>query len=142
MRTAVIMLALVGLAASGAPADEPAKKDDKKTVREIDLKGLKRELPGQFGKPAVITSAEELAKAFPEKDIQARIAKDVDFQKEQLLFFAWSGSGGDKLTYKVEDGKKGPEVVFQRAAGFTDDLASHFRLFAVPRGAAWRIDGK
>jgi hypothetical protein len=144
MRTRLIALALWGLVwPLVARADEPAK-DAKQAVKEIDLKGLKR-APAEGGdvkKPTVITSAEELAKAFPEEELQGRIKKEVDFDKQRLLFFAWAGSGGDKLDFKVEDGKKGPEAVFTYRTGLTRDLRGHFHLYVLPKDATWRMADK
>jgi hypothetical protein len=64
----------------------------------------------------------------------------VDFNKELLLYFAWSGSGGDKLSFKVADGKKEPVVVFSYSRGLTDDVQMHYRLYAVAKNATWRIE--
>src|SRR5262245_2630941 len=66
--------------------------------REIDLKGLNlAPVPAvaSWNKPTKITSAQELAKAFPDKEAQVKIAKQVDFIKDYLLYFRWTGSGGD-----------------------------------------------
>jgi hypothetical protein len=124
--------------------DEPAKKDAKEAVKEIDLKGL-RQSPAEGGdvkKPALITSAEELTKAFPEEELQGRIKKEVNFDKQRLLFFAWASSGGDKLDFKVEEDKKGPEVVFSYRGGLTKDLRGHFHLYVIPKDATWRMADK
>lgn len=108
-------------------------------VREIDVKGLKRGFPkGKAEQPLAITTQAELAKAFPEEDWQTKIKKDVDFAKEKLLFFTWSGSGMDKITPKAEKGEK-PTVVFQYRRGLTRDLRSHFRLYALPKDAEWKV---
>lgn len=108
-------------------------------VKELDLKGLRRDFPkGSAERPTVITTADELAKAFPEEAVRERLKKDVDFAKQQLLFFAWSGSGGDKLLARVADGK----VVFAYQRGLTRDLRGHMKLFVLPKGATWRVDGK
>jgi hypothetical protein len=139
MRVATIGFALCLLA---LPALSPAE-EKKDLVREISLRGLKRPMPdGDVHKPAAIANEKDLAKAIPEEEVQARVKKEVDFGKEKLLFFAWSGSGGDKVTPSVKDGEKGPEVVFRYQAGLTDDLRFHFRLFAVPKDATWRVEDK
>ncbi len=39
-----------------------------------------------------------MADAIPDKDWQARITKQVDFNNEMLLFFTWTGSGDDRLS--------------------------------------------
>src|SRR5262245_29900041 len=112
MQRSLVLLALGSLVVTAwAWAGEPDKKEAKDDVRELDVKARKVGPPrGDVKKPAVITNADELAKAVADKDMQERIKKDVDFGKQQLLLFTWSGSGQDKLTTKVEAGKKGPEV--------------------------------
>jgi hypothetical protein len=90
----------------------------------------------------VITGPEGLAAAFPEKEIRDRLEKEVDFAKDKLLFFAWADCHDDKLDFKVEEDKRGPIVTFQYRAGTEDLLASHFHLFAVPKRATWRVEGK
>lgn len=140
MHTRIFVLAAFAAAlAMPAAAEEPAKKDDKDAVvKEIDLKGLKLGEPrGNVTKPTAITSEDELAKAIENKDAQAAIKKAVDFKKQYLLFFAWAGSGQDKLDYAVAKGKKGPEVTFKYTAGRTRDLRPHFHLFAIRKDAEW-----
>ena len=58
------------------------------------------------------------------------------------MFFAWAGSGRDKIDFKVEKGKKGPEVVFTYERGLTKDLRRHYHLYAVPKDATWRVVDK
>jgi hypothetical protein len=142
MRTQLLALAIGGLTLSAAAFAEDKAKEEKKDaiVRELDAKGVPRVLErGTVDKPTIITSAEELAKAISVEEVQARIKKEVDFAKEKMLFFAWSGSGGDKLTPTVEKGEKGPEVVFQYRRGLTKDLRPHVHLFAIPKDATWKV---
>jgi hypothetical protein len=119
--------------------DDRASKD----VREIDLKGLKQPADGRADKPAVITSAEELAKAIPDEKARERIGKRVDFEKERLLYFAWTGSGQDRLSWSVnvlcsKSGER--EVVFHYERGRAE-ARPHFRLLALPkdRRLTWRF---
>jgi hypothetical protein len=141
MRRGAIALLFLGLGAAVAADDTGGKKPAVK-VREISLSGLRGEASGSAKKPTEITNADELAKAFPDKAWQKKLAKQVKFDKEKLLFFAWSGSGQDKLTHKVQKGEKGQEVVFQYRPGRTRDLRHHFHLFAVPKDAAWKFGDK
>jgi hypothetical protein len=139
MRTVLVLVTAVGLAAASVGADEPAKKD-KPQVREIDAKGLGRQDRGvDATKPTVITSAEELAKVFPDEEVQKRLKKEVDFSKEKMLFFDWGGSGGDKLTFTETKGDKGLEVVFSYRPGQTDDLRHHTKLYVLPKNATWKF---
>jgi hypothetical protein len=142
MKTPLLALAICGLTLSaGAFAKDKAKEGKKDAVvEELDTTGVPRVLErGDVTKPTAITSAEELTKAIPVEAVQARVKKEVDFTKQQVLFFAWSGSGGDKLTYTIEKGKKGPEVIFQYQRGLQKNLAPHVRLFAMPKNATWKV---
>jgi RNA polymerase sigma factor (sigma-70 family) len=110
-------------------------------VREIDLKGLQADQPkGAVLKPTKILNAKQLAKAFPDKSWREKIQKQVDFAKEQLLFFAWAGAIGDKLTFSTEEGKNGPVVVYWYSPSPDLGLAFHFHLYAVAKEASWRIN--
>ncbi|MCI0459329.1 MAG: hypothetical protein L0Z62_20460 [Gemmataceae bacterium] len=142
MRTLMIVLGLCGLAWSSAPASEQDKQDKDAVVREIKVPGFKGLPKGNPKKPTVITNAEELAKTFLETDRQEAIQKQVDFAKDKLLFFAWSGSGGDRLTPTVDKGKDGPAVTFAYSPGLTRDLRAHVHLYAIPKGATWTVEVK
>jgi len=52
----------------------------------------------------------------------------VNFDRQQVLIFAWRGSGQDKLSYTVESPK---EVKFSLQRGRTRDLRSHVKIYAV-----------
>src|SRR5262245_38201288 len=104
-----LFLAVVALALSAAYADETNKEGKDGLVREIDLKGcILGKTTGVATKPTKIANAEQLAQAIPDKESRDRIAKQVDFDKEELLFFTWIGSATDRLSFKVEETKKGP----------------------------------
>src|SRR5262249_49180069 len=98
-RVTVLAACCAALPLMSTPAGQPAKST---VVRELDLKGLTQQRTGQVEKPTVIASEGELAKAFPEKAVRERLLQEVDFRTQQLLFFAWSGSGQDKLTAEVK----------------------------------------
>lgn len=141
MRTKLLSLAMAFLFLPLVTLAAEAQNDA--AVKELDLKGLKRELPkGKIDAPTVLASVEELAKAFPEEDVQGRLKKEVDFTKQKLVFFAWSGSGGDRMAFQVEQGDKAPTVVFQYTRGLTRDLRSHFHLYTVPKDATHRVEAK
>jgi hypothetical protein len=135
-------IALCGLAAFVATAED--KKDDvgKKEevgVRLIELKDIKPPQPKADAKvtePMKIASQEELVKAFGEDGAKAI---QVDFTKEYLLLFQWSGSGGDKIGSKTEmkDGKA--NVTFTYTAGQTRDVKPHTALFGMPTGSAYKV---
>lgn len=120
-----------------AVAEEPKKVE----VKQIDLSDLKFPRPtGKVDRPTIITSIDELNKAVTNAEARDRIKKDADFATQKVLFFGWSGSGGDKLTATVEIGDKGPEVVFHYQRGLTKDLRGHVRVFTVTKAAPWRVE--
>jgi hypothetical protein len=135
-------LAVSTVALSLASAGQTNQKDKDAVVREIDLKGFARARTSAVAaKPTRITNAEELAKAFPDVDATwlVRIAKQVDFDKEELLFFAWTGSNTDRLSFKVDESRKVPVVAFNFARGSGEDMPrAKFRLYAIAKN--WRID--
>ena len=140
MKTQLLALAFCGLTLSADAFAVDEAKEGKKdaVVKELDATGVPRVLErGEVSKPTPIANAEDLAKAIPVEAVQKRVKKEVDFTTQQVLFFEWSGSGGDKLTYTVE--KKGPEVIFQYQRGLLKNLAAHVRLFVLPKDATWKV---
>jgi hypothetical protein len=106
--------------------------DTKLTVKEFSLANIKLErAAGRIGLPVEITDDEDLAKVFPDKTVRDKLKKEADPSKFKLVYFAWSGSGQDKLTYKISDGEK-KQVNFVYTPGRSRDLREHHRLFAVP----------
>ena len=77
----------------------------------------------------------ELEQLVTDEPTRDAIAKIVDFDKDYMLIFAWSGSGGDKLAAADEKG----EAVFTVTRGRTKDLRQHLRVFAVAKGAKWSV---
>jgi len=124
MRSTLAALCLGTLFVFAAdPEPEPAGKP-----REVAV----TKAPGGFARmtsAAKYTSAAELTKAFS-KELAEEIAKTVNFKNEYVVVQQWAGSGGDKMTLKL-DGKK---VSFDTKRGLTRDLRSHFKVFAVPNG--------
>jgi len=140
MKTRLLALAVCGLMLPlTAAAEKPKEEKKDAAIREIDTKGLKLPISrdGNVNKPTTITSPEELAKAVPDEEAQAKIKKEVDFAKQQLLLFSWSGSGGDKLSFATVEGKN--EVMFAFKKGLTLDLRAHAHLFVLPKGTAWKV---
>jgi hypothetical protein len=147
MRTELLALAGWGLILlTAVSADGPVTKGKDKVAREIDLKGFRAERPRGYATnpthPTKITSAEQLAKMVPDTQWQSRISKQVDFAGEQLLFFAWWGSGQDKLSFQGVKTKKEPVIDFTYSVGETDDLRPHFHLYAIASNASWRVMGQ
>ena len=113
---------------------------DKPAVRL--LKGVTPVESKDFGmpKPVEIATADALAKS-PAFDAAGRAAakKQVDFATEKLVVFAWSGSGGDKLTPERIVADKKTILVFHYQAGRTDDLRRHALVYAVPKDAVVEV---
>ncbi|MBM3994873.1 MAG: hypothetical protein FJ303_12075 [Planctomycetes bacterium] len=89
-------------------------------------------------KPIVIKSHADAAKHF-DKDAQETIAKSVDFKKQIVLVFAWQGSGGDKLVYKILESFP-EQIPFSLKPGVTDDIRSHSRVFALRSNVRWSVN--
>ena len=132
MRTILALSVL--FAASVAVADD--KEKDKPAVKEIATKGLKVTFPktGKATEPTTIKTAEELKKNPVVGAAAGEIAKQIDFEKQSLLVFAWAGSGQDKITASIgADSDKKSIVYVEYIRGKTFDLREHVRLFVVPK---------
>src|SRR5436309_4177587 len=99
MRPALLVLLLCGPA---LPAADPEPKDPRAPKpREIAAAGLGlKGGPGGVDSPARVNTPAGLEKVGADEKAEARLKKEVDFSKEYLLVFAWSGSGGDRLVLK------------------------------------------
>src|SRR5205823_4782495 len=94
MRVYAIAVIFVGSVAAVAAAEDK----DKPAARLIPATDLKVTFPEKAAgptNPAVITSADDLAKSPVVKDAADELRKKIDFEKEKLVVFAWSGSGKD-----------------------------------------------
>lgn len=130
MRTLIVTLASLACGTAFA--------EDAKVVRLLAIKDLPFKSEASLGKPIVIGTAEELAKSVEDKEVRDSIAKAIDFTKENFVVFAWSGSGGDKLSLAVDKGEKGPIVVTVFKGGLTRDLRQHVHAFAVSKDATMK----
>ncbi len=70
-------------------------------------------------KPLTIKSVMDAEKHFSEGEL-AKLEKQVDFDKQIVLVFAWRGSGQDKLTYDVLESFP-EQIVFKYTPGRTKD---------------------
>lgn len=91
-------------------------------------------------RPIVIKSKEDAGKHFG-RDALNVLVKQVDFQKQIVLIFAWQGSGGDKLTYTVAESFP-EQITFAITPGLTDDKRMHSRVFILRSNVRWSIKGK
>lgn len=120
-------------------AGMPAMADEKNpAVRALDVK-IEGAVSARFGEPTVIANEEQLRKAIKDETAAAAIKKAVDFKSEKVLYFAWSGSGQDKLTFTSGEGKKSPEVTYTYTPGKTRDVRPHKKLYVLPKDATFKI---
>jgi hypothetical protein len=121
------------VAAFAVPADVTVLTDP--DLVKLSLKGVAVDFSqgGSEPKPLEVKSADELAKAdvFADEAGRDAIKKQVDFSKDKLVVFVWSGSGQDKLGAALS--KDGRTAVFTYTVGLTDDLRRHAYVFAVPK---------
>jgi hypothetical protein len=123
---AAVTLALAATASPARPADPeppPAK------VREI---GVEFALSGraQWDAPFRVRSKKELAGMLPKETAEA-IARGVDFRREHLLLFWWTGSGGDRLAAT----RKGEVVTFTITFGESNESVRQSRAYVIPARA-------
>jgi hypothetical protein len=123
-----------------AVGDRPAGGPDKPAVREIQTNFIPPASTRGPQDAVRITSADELAKVFTDKPRYNTVVHQVDFDEEHLLFFNWSGGGGEKLDFRAIETAKGTEVVFRHDATSKDTAKRHIRLIVVPFHATWRVE--
>jgi hypothetical protein len=141
-----VMLVLAFPLAAGHIANVRAGGENS-VVQEISLKGLEpggKSKTGAPKQPVVLNDVQDLSNVLfgagpADMEFLAKIAKQVDFQKQQLLYFRWAGSGQDTIKPVVKMAPKGALVVFEYTPGLTRDLRQHAKLFVIARGAKWEI---
>lgn len=122
--------ALCLLWASSAAGQEP--------IVELNLKPETSDFKDSaWNKPIVIKSQDEAAEHFGEEALD-EIAAEVDFEKQIVLVFAWRGSGGDKLEYKILESHP-EQIPFSLLPGRTRDLRLHTRVFALRSNVEWSV---
>jgi hypothetical protein len=148
VRTCAILAALVVTPVSGAA-------DDRSALRPLDTKAkdIAVVVPkdGAISKPTQITTAGELEKSplFAEVAV-VKVKKEVNFEKEKLVVFAWTGSVRDTVTGERSDVNRTVQdaftgalfqfneltfVEFKCTQGITSELRQHVQVFIVPKGA-------
>ncbi len=105
------------------------------------LKGVTPK-PGVFkaagrGKPITLRSAEDAAKHFSEEEL-AKLEKQVDFEQQIVLVFAWRGSGQDRLEYAVAESYP-EQIFFTLKPGRTRDLRPHIKVYALRSNVKWSV---
>ena len=88
--------------------------------------------------PIVLKSMEDayghLTRASMEK-----IADMVNFEKQQVVIFAWQGSGQDRLTGYFNAGKIALAHVIYNP-GYTKDVKTHIFIQALPKGIEMKVE--
>jgi hypothetical protein len=135
-KIAMICICLLGLAtavfagekAPVGPIKKLALKQSRDSFGKVMAKSSRK-------KPLLIEDAATAAKYFSKDELKA-LAKEMDFKTQKLVVFAWSGSGGDKLTHAVMESY--PEQIrFQCKRGRTKDLRSHWYVYALRKNVTF-----
>ena len=137
MRTCAILIALFAASALIAA-------DDKPPAKEIPCKDLKIAFPAKPGgikTPEVVTTAEQLSKSAALKGAEDDIKKQIDFEKEKLVFVAWLGASDDKFMMEPTTIESKPAIAFRVVSGKRTDQYKHTRLFVVPKDIALDVKG-
>lgn len=136
----------VSKAADWQLIDEP-KDDVRSTVRDLDLMEIFHGMGGPdlidldvggVEKPIVIRSANDLAKLGSSNGhFQIMVQQQVDFARDHILFFTWSGSGQDRLWFELP---KANDVRVRYSAGKTKNDQQHYRMLVIANEAAWKLE--
>lgn len=134
-RTALIGSLLPALFCSLLTADEP--------IRELKIKPNEAAYKnrGRVPNPVVVQSEQDAADIFDQEEL-AKLLKQVDFDKQFVLVYAWRGSGQDRLEYDVAESYP-EQVMFRYMPGRTRDLRPHSRVYVLRSNVRWRTpDGQ
>lgn len=112
---------LKGLEANDETVESILKNEEAKTT--ID----------KLNAPIVLTSMEEALKHLTRASMEKI---NVDFNKQQVVIFAWRGSGQDRLMGSQPSDKK---AIFHYTSGRTRDLRTHTAIYALPRGSSVEV---
>ena len=109
-------------------------------IRKVtDLTGIAWDFNKRVDQPLVINNANELAKEFEDKAVQAKINAVVDLSKERLIVFTWSGSGKDQLQLVSADTVNKGNTTFSYKPGLTRDLRQHTHIYVMPQGTKFDV---
>lgn len=136
---ACVTLAVLFVASGVGAADKPVPL----VPIDTKAKSIAVAVPerGDMLKPTEIKSADELAKSplFAKADAE-KVKKEVNFEKEKLVVFAWSGSGQDRVAGTLVTADKKATATFVFTPGATLDLRSHAKLFVLPKDATVKAE--
>jgi hypothetical protein len=141
------------VAADGADeSDASTQKDEGYATLNIPASDFRLvgPLPGKFSdKPQILKSAEDLETFIKSGEVLAlsddadleAINKQINFDERELLIFAWSGSGRDRLQTILTDGDNSVAEFWYRR-GQTRDIRGHLHLIAVKKDVKWRVTAR
>lgn len=86
--------------------------------------------------PIVLKSMEDALKHLTRASMEKI---DVDFEKQQIVIFAWQGSGQDRLEGYLSP-SKGAAANFQYNLGQTKDLKTHSAVYAMPKDTELKVN--
>jgi hypothetical protein len=88
-----------------------------------------------WNKPLVLKSHAQAKKYFSDENLE-KLIKQVDFDRQLILVFAWNGSGQDRLQVTVLESSPQP-LRFNYYPGKTRDLRPHTYIYAVRSDVRW-----
>ena len=83
--------------------------------------------------PIIVQSMEEANKRLTRASME-KLADFVDFKDQQVVVFAWQGSGQDRLNCFLLNSPN-PIAQVQYNPGFTRDLRTHCIIYSMPKDA-------
>ncbi len=104
------------------------------TVESILKNGKAKTTIDKLNSPIVLTSMEEALKHLTRASMEKI---NVDFNKQQVVIFAWQGSGQDRLMGSQSSDK---EAIFRYISGRTRDLRTHTAIYALPKGSRVKVE--
>lgn len=129
----IALLPFLTLAAATAPSTAPMLSPIKQ-VQGVMANEAAFTASGS-SKPIAIKSEKDAAAYFAEGEL-AKLKKEVDFSKQIVVLFAWSGSGQDKIEYTIAESF--PEQIrFTYTPGRTRDLRQHVGVYVLRANVTW-----
>ncbi|HSG71731.1 MAG TPA: hypothetical protein VLA12_15015, partial [Planctomycetaceae bacterium] len=129
---------LLGLVCLTVFTSQLAAQDDKlppfKQIEEVTANPNVFDVSNQ-SKPLVLKSHAQVKKYFSAENL-TKLLKEVDFDNQILLVFAWKGSGQDRLEVTVVESSP-EQLVFVYKSGKTRDLRPHTYVYAVRSNVKW-----
>ena len=129
------LLAVFALLTSSVVAQVQAPLPPIQLLKDVQPLAVAFQKAGR-DKPIVIRTKKEVASYFSAEEA-GKLTKRVDFDKQNVLVFAWKGSGQDNIEHSVLESFP-EQVVFQFKPGRTRDFRPHVRVYVVRSNVRWR----